>query len=120
MAKAREHLEEPKAVYEGGATRSAKAERFDLIPPEANIANARRFGLGAVKHGEENWKGGGAAFIRQCINHAFAHLNSLVQNGPHHGDDDIGAALTNTSMLAWFREHKPEEFRRALGVTREG
>lgn len=113
----RAHLAEAKATFEGGATRSVKLERFDLIPPEANTANARRFGLGCLKHGEENWKGGGAAFIRQCINHALGHLNSLMENGPFHCDDDIGAALTNTSMLAWFREHKPEEFLKALGLT---
>lgn len=113
----REHLVEEKATFEGGATRSAKAERYDLIPPEADEANALRFGLGAGKHGEHNWKNGGAAFISQCINHTRAHIVSLQKHGPFHDDDDIGAVLANTSMLAWFRAHKPDEFLKALGMS---
>jgi hypothetical protein len=113
---ARDHLDEPKTTFEGGSTRSAKMERFDLIPAEAQIANARRFGLGARKHGARNWQGGGAEFIAETISHLEGHVASLKMNGPFHADDDIGAAITNASMLAWFRAHKPDEFLKALGL----
>ena len=43
-----------KQQFEGGATRTVKSERYDLIPPEAEAALARRFGLGAQRHGEGN------------------------------------------------------------------
>ncbi len=111
----RAHLEERKTEFEGGSTRSAKPERYDLIPPEVDECLALRYGLGAVKHGANNWKGGGAEFILSCLNHLRGHYVSLLRNGPFHSDDDIGAMLWNAGALAWFRKHKPEEFRRALG-----
>jgi hypothetical protein len=114
----RDHLAEEKAVFEGGATRSAKLERYDLIPPEAEQCEAKRFGIGAIAHGENNWKNGGAEFIAQVINHMRAHLNSLQINGPLHTDDDIGAIRWGTAALAWFRAHKPDEFLKALGMSR--
>jgi hypothetical protein len=112
----RDHLAEEKATFEGGATRSAKEERYDLIPPEMDSAAARRFGLGAKKHGAKNWQNGGAEFILSCLNHLRGHYNSLLTNGPWHEDDDIGAMLWNAGVLAWFKAHKPEEFRKALGM----
>lgn len=114
---AREHLQEPKATFEGGSTRSEKSERYDLVPVEIDEALARRFGLGASKHGPHNWKGGGADFIASCLNHLRGHYVSLMKNGPFHSDDDIGAMLWNAGVLAWFRVHKPEEFLKALGMT---
>lgn len=114
----RDHETEAKTVYESNATRSVKDERYDLIPPEILTALARRFALGASKHGEDNWKSGGAEFIRSCINHLFAHYVSLLTNGQDHGDDDVGAMIWNAGVLAWFREHKPEEFARAMTLMR--
>lgn len=112
----RQHLAEEKTTFEGGSTRSKKRERYDLIPPEIDEVLAQRFGIGAEAHGEHNWKGGGAAFIRQCINHLRAHTVSLMKNGPFHSDDDIAAMTWNAGVLAWFRRHKPEEFLKALGM----
>lgn len=113
--KTRNHLAEKKSKFEGGATRSEKRERFDLIPGEAEVALAERFGIGATKHGPKNWQNGGVDFITATINHAKAHEASLLMNGPDHDDDDLAAILCNWSMLAWFRRHKPEEYRAALG-----
>ena len=116
MSDTREHLAEQKTTFEGGSTRSAKLERYDLIPPEIDEALAQRFGLGAQKHGDRNWQGGGAAFISSCLNHLRAHYVSLLRHGPFHSDDDIAAMIWNAGVLAWFREHKPEEFCHALGI----
>lgn len=110
-------MSDGKQSFEGGATRSVKAERYDLIPPEIDEVLARRFALGASLHGENNWKGGGAEFIAACLNHLRAHYVSLVKNGPLHTDDDIGAMTWNAGVLAWFRVHKPDEFLKALGMT---
>lgn len=115
----RQHETEAKTAFEGGATRSQKSERFDLIPAEAELATARRFGLGAAKHGDRNWQNGGADFILATINHLQAHLNSIKQGSPS-SDDDIGAVLCNASMLAWFRQRKAGEFCKAMDAIAGG
>jgi hypothetical protein len=110
----REHMQEAKKSFEGGATRSEKLERFDLIPPEADEAMARRFGLGAKKHGEGNWKGGGKDFIKACINHAKAHEAHLGKAAGKGDDNDLDAIICNWGMLCWFRENKAQEYGEAL------
>lgn len=121
MVKGREHLAEKKSPFENGSTRSAKLERFDLIPPEAEVAAARRFGLGSTKHGEGNWKGGGVAFIKATICHLKAHVASLTQNDPaSYEDSDTDAIVWNAMALCWFRERKPKEFAQALQELRDG
>jgi len=98
-----------------------KPERFDLIPPEAERVVARRFGLGAKKHGEDNWKKGGKEFIKACLNHLKAHTASLVEHDPMtHDDDDVGAIIWNAMALAYFRERKPKEFALAFSELRDG
>lgn len=114
MSIERKHQLEKLQQYEGGATRSQKLERYDLIPVETLTALAFRFGLGAVKHGENNWKGGDKNFIKSCLNHLQCHYVSLVHHGTSTDDDDIGAMLWNVGVLAWFRAYKPLEFDLAL------
>ncbi|HZP22830.1 MAG TPA: dATP/dGTP diphosphohydrolase domain-containing protein [Terriglobales bacterium] len=114
MKQSRDHASENRVAYENGATRSEKLERYDLIPPEADEALAERFGLGAGKHGETNWKSGGAAFIKACINHARAHEVNLLATAGECADDDLAAILCNYAMLAWFRKHKTSEYAQAL------
>lgn len=116
----RKHLSEQKSTFEGGSTRSAKIERYDLIPPEIDVALAQRFALGATKHGDNNWKGGGTDFVLSCLNHLRAHYVSLLTNGPFHDDDDVAAMLWNIGVLAWFRKHKPAEYLKAFGITDGG
>lgn len=116
----RNHLAEHKSAYEGGATRSEKLERFDLIPPEAEEAMARRYGLGAEKHGEGNWKQGGADFIKACINHAKAHEAHFLSHFNDSSDNDLDAIMCNWAMLCWFRENKPNDFQEALSELRNG
>lgn len=58
-------MNEPLTRFAGGATRSQKDVRYDLIPPEAEEALARRYALGAMKHGANNWKLGGATVSRR-------------------------------------------------------
>lgn len=111
--------EEPKVSHEGGATRTVAKTRFDLVPAEAEHRVALRYGQGAEKHGENNWKKGGKDFIKSCLAHAQAHLNAFKQSG-NKLDDNLGAALWNISSLCWFESHKPEEFAAALRELQEG
>lgn len=123
-----------KEKFEGGATRSKKLERYDLIPPEADLAMATRFGIGALVHGEGNWKSGGVEFIKAVINHLRGHLSSLLADEPPLADAeynhpkvlfeardwDTDAITCNAAMLNWFRIHKPIEFCQALNELRQG
>lgn len=108
----RDHLAEPKTAYEGGATRTEKAERYDLVPPEAIDAIARRMGLGVPKHGENNWRGGGVAFIKATINHLYAHLSALLKGDAT--DNHLDAVTCNSAFLCWFKANKPHDYETAL------
>ena len=90
-----------KAVFEGGATRSAMSERYDLIPKEAMAALARRLGLGAEKHGENNWRGGGADFRKATICHLMKHLLDYMENG-NANDANTDAIICNAAFLCHF------------------
>lgn len=91
------HVEEG-ALYElpGGATRSEKAPAYDMIPPEGLRRIARRFALGAEKHGAHNWKrsleteADAAAFCREAYNHMLEHALKLA-SGECPEDDHLGA-----------------------------
>jgi hypothetical protein len=112
-----------KQQFEGGATRTVKLERYDLIPPEAEAALARRFGLGAQRHGESNWKHGGVEFIKATINHMKAHFNSIL-DGRGRDDallqDDLDALIWGAAALCWFNERKSSELGLALLELNEG
>jgi hypothetical protein len=110
-----------KQSFEGGATRSAKLERYDLIPPEGDHGAAIRFGIGFFVHGEGNWKQGGVGFIKGVVNHLRAHVaHMLITLGEEaefkHAkvpagarDRDTDAIRCNADMLCWFQ--KPTSLR---------
>lgn len=99
-------------VYEGSATRTVKKERYDLIPPEADDAIARRIGMGVARHGENNWRGGGMEFIKATINHMRAHTSALLKG--NRSDNDLDAIICNAAFLCWFRDNRPEHYEAAL------
>ncbi len=110
-----------KTAFEGGATRSTKRERYDLIPPEAEAAYARRLALGAELHGEGNWKHGGKDFIKATINHLKAHIVSLLsRDSTASAESDTDAIVWNAGALAYFAKRKPAEFSQALEELGEG
>lgn len=114
-------LKEIKQAYEGGATRTVMEARYDLIPPEAIQAMALRWGLGAIKHGEGNWKSGGVAFIKACFNHLQKHLQiELCEWRDDFKDDDLGAVLWGAGALKWFQINKPAEYKQALEELGQG
>lgn len=100
MAEKRNHLEEAKQAFEGGATRSELSLRYDLVPKPAIDGIARRLSLGAQKHGEHNWEAGGPEFVKATKNHLVAHVLSYIADGQPEDLDAIGA---NYAFLAHFR-----------------
>ena len=101
MSEKRNHAMEAKETFEGGATRSELAIRYDLVPRAAIEGIARRLTLGVEKHGETNWKGGGPAFVKATKNHLMKHVLLYLESGEPEELDAIGA---NYALLADFRE----------------
>jgi hypothetical protein len=97
---------EHKAVFEGGATRSAMKERYDLVPAEAVAAIARRLALGAEKHGENNWRAGGPEFRKATISHLLKHLLNYIENG-NADDANTDAIICNAAFLCHFEAREP-------------
>ena len=94
-------------TYETGATRSAEADgvRYDLVPPEGVEAVARAMHVGAVTHGDNNWKKGLRNSI--LVNHAMRHIVEYMKEG-NTKEDHIGHALANLMMLKWNEVNLPE------------
>lgn len=89
-----------KATFSSGATSSSEKPRYDLIPTVALRRLAERFGYGARKHGDHNYKQGfrDPAFIRDRINHLIEHAVKYASGD--RGTDHLGAVMCNAAMLA--------------------
>jgi hypothetical protein len=97
---------EPLVTFEGDSTRSVLKGRYDLIPREAIDAIARRLELGASRHGENNWKGGGEEFRKATINHLFNHLLDYLRNGDT-SEANTDAIICNAAFLCYFERIIP-------------
>lgn len=86
--------------FEGGATRTF-AFRYDLVPQAAVRGIARRFTIGAQKHGENNWRNGGKEFRKATLAHLIKHAFAYAEHG---GQDDLDAIGCNFAMLAELEE----------------
>ena len=95
-----------KDVFEGGATSTSQAGRYDLIPKAALDALARRFELGAAKHGENNWRAGGEAFRKSRISHLMQHLAAYAEHG-NDGDENTAAIIWGAAVLCHFEAQNP-------------
>jgi hypothetical protein len=99
-----------KAVFQSGATSSTEKPRYDLIPVTALRRLAERFGYGAEKHGDNNYKRGfnDQQFIRDRKNHLMEHVSNYL-NGDT-STDHLAAVMCNAAMLAELErlaaEHK--------------
>lgn len=97
---------EPLTVFEGRATRSVLKARYDLVPREAVDAIARRLALGALIHGENNWKRGGAAFRKATVAHLMNHLFDYLENG-NEAESNTDAIICNAAFLCYFERLDP-------------
>tara|TARA_R100001086_G_scaffold93037_1_gene46167 strand:- start:1318 stop:1710 length:393 start_codon:yes stop_codon:yes gene_type:complete len=98
-----------KYVMPGGATRSEKAPRMDLIPPVALEVLAQRFAEGEAIHGPWQWLESldtfehATEFCREALNHVYAHLGRMQREGTKL-DDHIGAIGWAVCALAYARD----------------
>ncbi len=93
-------------IYEGGATRSVVEGRYDLIPKTAIEALGRRLKLGVERHGENNWRKGGAEFRKATINHLMKHLLDYIENG-NANDANTDAIICNAAFLCEYEARAP-------------
>lgn len=75
--------------------------RYDLIPPEAIKALAKRFEEGAKHYGDNNWKMGlpNSCLFDSALRHLFQALEGKTN------EDHLAATLWNVSVLIYNREH---------------
>lgn len=103
---ANRRAEPPLMAYEGGATRTVKTERRELIPKTAMDALARRLALGAAKHGVNNWRKGGEEFRLATVNHLIDHIFEYLENG---GSENTDAIICNAAFLCEYEARTPYE-----------
>ena len=103
----RYHAKEELVDMGTGATRSKMDTAYHMIPREGMDAIARRFALGAKKHGEGNWKLGMPWKV--MWDHVFAHMLKLQERlergeryDPEFHDDDVGAIAWAMIAMAYF------------------
>lgn len=92
------------STFEGGATRSVKAERRELMPKSAIDALSRRLALGAERHGVNNWRKGGKEFRLATVNHLLDHIFEYLERG---GKENTDAIICNAAFLCEFEEKEP-------------
>lgn len=88
-----------KHVVAGGSTRSEQAPAYHLIPTVGIRRIAYRFGMGAERHGEGNWKKSihageseARAFCQEAYNHMIEHAMKMAnRHRDSDSDDDLGA-----------------------------
>jgi hypothetical protein len=99
-----------KHTLEGGSTRSEKAPAYDLVPPYGGRRVARRFGMGAEKHGPGNWmksiNAGPIEAYKFCVeayNHMMEHARRMA-NREEPDDDHLGAIGWAVEVLAYAED----------------
>lgn len=103
----RKHAQEEKIDVAGGATRSAGAAPFHLVPRDGLLRIAQRYGLGAEKHGANNWMNGSNneedafAWSCMCYDHMQEHMLKM-QTGDFPDDDHLGAIGWAVTQLAYI------------------
>jgi hypothetical protein len=93
--KAKNHV----APLAGGARRTDRKPRFDLIPLEFLEAVAMALSTGAIQYGPYNWKRGGKDFFLDAWNHAFVHLQKFKEGDT--SEDHLGHLASNVAFLVW-------------------
>lgn len=105
----RVHLKEEKIILPGGGTRSEGAAPFYLVPRDGLRRIALRYGLGAEKHGADNWKNScsteenALVWCRMCYDHMMEHMLKM-QTGDFPDDDHLGAIGWAQTQLAYVEE----------------
>ena len=95
--------EDSSRIFSTGARRNDATGkgRYDLLPPEAIEAIAKRFEYGAKLHGENNYKLGvpNSSLFDSALRHMFQALAGM-KDEPH-----LAAAACNICMLLYNEAH---------------
>ena len=86
-------------TFSGGARRSDRKPRFDLIPFVFLEAVAEVLTKGAATYGPHNWKRGDKDFFLDAWNHAFVHLQKFKEGDT--GEDHLAHLACNVAFLLW-------------------
>lgn len=87
-------------TFSTGAKRSARADRFDLIPPCALKRLAKIYTEEAIEYGPHNWQKG--MDWSDTINHGVAHLLNWLSGD--RGEDHLAKAAWAIFTLMYFEE----------------
>lgn len=89
----------PMKTFTSGAKSTIQKPMYHLIPLTALELLAERFGYGAARHGERNYRKGGndPEFINDRVNHLFEHVVNFAE---HRRQEDLAAILCNAAILA--------------------
>src|SRR5947209_10864987 len=85
--------------FPGGARRSDRKPRFDLIPFDFLEAVAEVLTRGAARYGPYNWKCGKKDFFLDAWNHAFVHLQKFKEGDT--SEDHLAHLACNVAFLIW-------------------
>jgi hypothetical protein len=85
--------------FPGGARRSDRKPRFDLIPFEFLASVAEVLTRGARKYGPYNWKRGHKYFFLDAWNHAFVHLQKFKEGDKR--EDHLAHLACNVAFMVW-------------------
>ena len=89
--------------FSGGARRSDRKPRFDLIPFEFLEAVAEVLTHGASTYGPYNWKRGRKDFFLDAWNHAFVHLEKFKEGDK--SEDHLAHLACNVAFMIWAIEN---------------
>lgn len=105
---------EDKFTHKCGAT-SSHCPDFGQIPLQALIELAKRFELGEVKHGRDNWRKGldDQAYVISRLNHVIYHayklINKIEGKLPWDDDNDASAIMWGGAFAVEATPfHKPQ------------
>jgi len=99
--------------FPGGARRSDRKPRFDLIPFEFLESVAEVLTRGAARYGPYNWKRGKKDFFLDAWNHTFVHLQKFKEGDT--SEDHLGHLACNAAFMIWGVKNGvvlQEDFRR--------
>jgi hypothetical protein len=94
--------------FEGGAQRSERQPRYDLLEDCFLVDTAERMAKGEINHGRDNYKHGGPEFVLETYNHFMAHLLALREGDET--DNHMQAICANAQILDWHWNHKRYNF----------
>ncbi|MHB8303621.1 MAG: dATP/dGTP diphosphohydrolase domain-containing protein [Acidobacteriaceae bacterium] len=97
-------------TFASGAVSAWVGLRYDLVPRALWERLARRFGLGAAKYGELNYRKGlrDREYILDRLNHLQTHLQAYLapKNAQEFEDDNLGAMAWACAFLCEVEEDK--------------